>query len=100
MEKDIGEIKKSDDTKIVVRVDDFGGFPGLTIREFVQNERYTGFTKAGVRIRADKFEAFKAMINAVDPADLKTAPVQQAVPKAEPSEIDTDEAGIDENGLM
>ena len=100
MEKNIGEIKKSDDTKIMVIVDDFGGFPGLTIREFVQNERYTGFTKAGVRIRADKFEAFKAMINTVDPADLKSAPIKKVETKAEPSEIDTEEAGIDENGFI
>ncbi|MCK4996811.1 hypothetical protein KAS08_00770 [Candidatus Pacearchaeota archaeon] len=99
MEKNIGEIKKSDDTKIMVIVDDFGGFPGLTIREFVQNKRYTGFTKAGVRIRADKFEAFKAMINAVDLSDLKTAPVVVET-KAEPSEIDSDEAGIDNDGFM
>lgn len=103
MEKDIGEIKKNDETKIIVRIDDFGGFPGLTIREFVQSERYTGFTKAGVRIRADKFEDFKAMINSVDPADLASTPsTEDATPekKSEPSEIDSDEAGIDENGLM
>ena len=47
MEKDIGKIKKNDTTEIVVRLDDFGGKIGLTIREFVNNERYTGFTKAG-----------------------------------------------------
>lgn len=101
MEKDIGEIKKNDDTKIIVRIDDFGGFPGLTIREFVNSERYTGFTKAGVRIRADKFEDFKAMINSIDSADLVATPKEEPKqPRAEPREIDSDEAGIDENGLM
>ena len=45
MEKDLGKIKKNDNTDIIVRLDDFGGKPGVTIREFVTNERYTGFTK-------------------------------------------------------
>ena len=57
MEKDFGKIKKNDNTDIVVRVDDFGGKPGLTIREFVTgvDGGYKGFTKSGTRIPADKF---------------------------------------------
>ena len=99
MEKEIGEIQKNPETKIMIRIDDFGGNPGLTIREFVQSERYTGFTKAGVRIRADKFEDFKKMVNSVDAKDLEA--IQKKSPTAtEPSEIESDEAGIDENGLM
>ncbi len=70
MEKDIGRIKKNDTTDIVVRVDDFGGRAGLTIREFVLSDRYTGFTKAGVRILADNFQRFKDMINSVTKEDL------------------------------
>ena len=65
MEKDIGKIKKNDTADIVVRVDDFGGKRGLTIREFVTSERYTGFTKAGVRIPAAEFPNFKEMINSI-----------------------------------
>lgn len=99
MEKEIGKIKKNDDTDIVIRIDEFGGYPGLTIREFVKNERYTGFTKAGVRIRPDAFEAFKTMINAIDPSDLKSSQPKPET-KAEPKETDTDDAGIDEDGLM
>jgi len=97
MEKDIGEIKKNDETKIIIRLDDFGGQPGLTIREFVHSERYTGFTKAGVRIKADKFEDFKKMINSINPEDLQST---QQEPQQEPQETDDDEAGIDEQGLM
>ena len=97
MEKDIGEISKNEDTKIIIRIDDFGGQPGLTIREFVKSERYTGFTKAGVRIKADKFEDFKHMINSVNPNDLKP---QETFKQQEPKEIDNDESGIDEEGLM
>ncbi|PIO08105.1 hypothetical protein COU59_02305 [Candidatus Pacearchaeota archaeon CG10_big_fil_rev_8_21_14_0_10_34_12] len=70
MEKDIGKINKNDTTDIVVRVDDFGGRKGVTIREFVTSERYTGFTKSGVRILASDFPKFKEMINSVTNEDL------------------------------
>ncbi len=73
MEKDIGKISKNMDTDIVIRIDDFGGKVGLTIREFVKGERYTGFTKAGTRIPADKFKEFKGMINSVDENELASA---------------------------
>jgi hypothetical protein len=71
MEKDIGKIRKNDTSEIVIRVDDFGGRKGLTIREFVTSERYTGFTKAGVRILAADLPAFKDMINSVTDEDMK-----------------------------
>src|SRR3990167_714739 len=71
MEKEIGKINKNDTTDIIVRVDDFGGRKGLTIREFVTSDRYTGFTKQGVRILAKDFPKFKEMINSITAADLK-----------------------------
>lgn len=71
MEKDIDRIAKNAETDIVIRIDDFGGKRGLTIREFVKSERYSGFTKAGTRIPAEKFKLFKAAINAVDEKDLE-----------------------------
>lgn len=71
MEKDLGKIKKNDTTDIIVRIDDFGGRVGLTIREFVTSDRYTGFTKAGVRISAENFQKFKEMINSVKAEDMK-----------------------------
>jgi len=77
MEKDIGKIKKNDNADIIVRVDDFGGRIGLTIREFVTGERYTGFTKAGVRISAENFPKFKDMINSVKDEDMKEAKKEQ-----------------------
>jgi len=103
MEKDIGEIQKNEETKIIIRIDDFGGQPGLTIREFVKSERYTGFTKAGVRIKAEKFEDFKKMINSIDPNDLSPQKPKQDTKeyaKQQEKEIDNDESGIDEQGLM
>jgi len=71
MEKDIGKIKKNDTTDIVVRIDDFGGRIGLTIREFTTGDRYTGFTKSGTRIPAESFKEFKEIINRIDEKDLR-----------------------------
>jgi len=72
MERDIGKLKKNDFTDIVIRIDDFGGKPGVTIREFVTGERYTGFTKSGVKISAADFPKFKEMINSVKESELKS----------------------------
>lgn len=71
MEKDIDKITKNPDTEIVIRIDDFGGRKGLTIREFVRSERYSGFTKAGTRVPADRFKQFKAAINSINEKDLE-----------------------------
>ena len=79
MEKDIDRIQKSNDTDIVIRIDDFGGKRGVTIREFVKSDRYSGFTKAGTRIPADKFKVFKAAINSIKEEDLES-PADQLEP--------------------
>ncbi len=78
MEKDIDKIPKNPDTDIIIRIDDFGGKRGLTIREFVKGERYTGFTKAGTRIPADKFITFREAINSIDVNDLLDASLDAA----------------------
>lgn len=70
IEKDIGRIKKNAFTDIVLRVDDFGGKIGVTIREFTSGDKYTGFTKAGTRIPAESFGEFKKMINSIDEKEL------------------------------
>src|SRR6056297_1628900 len=70
MEKDLGKLNKNDRTDIVLRVDDFGGKRGLTIREYVTSEKYTGFTKAGVRITPENFPKFKEMINSISEEEL------------------------------
>jgi len=70
MEKDIGKINKNETSDIIIRIDDFGGNTGLTIREFVTSERYTGFTKSGVRILASDFPKFKEMINSIKDEDM------------------------------
>tara|TARA_Y100000310_G_C20633640_1_gene790016 strand:+ start:1218 stop:1568 length:351 start_codon:yes stop_codon:yes gene_type:complete len=73
MEKDIDKIPKNPETDIVIRIDDFGGKTGLTIREFVKSDRYTGFTKSGTRISAEHFKKFKDAINSIDEKDLEAS---------------------------
>ena len=83
MEKDIAKIPKNPDTDVVIRIDDFGGKVGVTIREFVHSERYTGFTKAGTRISVENFPAFKAAINSIDEAELAAmTPSPEAIEKS------------------
>ena len=78
MDKEIDKITKNPETDIVIRIDDYMGKKGLTIREFIKTERYTGFTKAGTRVPADKFEQFKKAINSIDPKDLEGSDTQSA----------------------
>ena len=91
MEKDIGKISKNDTSDIVIRVDDFGGRKGVTIREFVSSERYTGFTKSGVRILGQDFLKFREMINSISLEDLKdddsgNAEKKSSAPRKNPKE--------------
>ncbi len=80
MDKEIGKITKNDTTEIVVRIDDFGDRRGLTIREFVTSDRYTGFTKSGVRILAADFKRFKDMINSISEKEMDEAPIASSKP--------------------
>lgn len=65
MEGEIGRIKKSGAIEVVVVVDKFDGKKGVTIREFVSSDKYTGFTKSGTRIPEDKWKDFREIINKV-----------------------------------
>ncbi|MBU0957840.1 MAG: hypothetical protein KKF56_03445 [Nanoarchaeota archaeon] len=97
VEKDIGKIQKKEDTDIIVRVDEYAGYPGVTIREFTTSERYTGFTKSGTRIPAEKFVEFRELINSIDLGDLKKSEPSSSANKPEtpaeqtPTEKPTDE---------
>lgn len=91
MEKDIGKIKKNDTTDIIVRLDDFGGRRGLTVREFVKSDRYTGFTKSGVRILAENFPKFKEMVNSITEKDLEEPEQGAEEPKGKSSKKKVEE---------
>lgn len=85
MEKDIGKIKKNATTDIVIRIDDFGGKPGLTIREFTTSDGYTGFTKSGTRISAESFKEFKDIINSIDESQFSASQSPKTEKKQEKS---------------
>ena len=99
MDKDIGKIKKNETTDIVVRVDDFGGKIGLTIREFVSSERYTGFTKAGTRIPAAHFLKFREMINSIPLEDLEAKEEDNQETLEEDEEIPVEKPGSSKEDL-
>lgn len=73
MEKDIGKIAKNEQTEIVIGIREFSGRVGVDIREFTSTERYTGPTKKGLRIPAEKFLEFRELINSINIEDLKSA---------------------------
>jgi Transcriptional Coactivator p15 (PC4) len=105
MEKDIGKIPKGEYqgtiTEIVIGLREYNGKTGVDIREFTKSETYTGPTKKGLRIPAEKFEDFKEMINSIDPNDLSSQkPEKQQITEQQKKQIDNDESGIDEQGLM
>ena len=77
VEKDIGKIKKGEyqgtSTDIVIGIREYNGKVGVDIREFTASEKYTGPTKKGLRIPAEKFQEFKQMINSISPNDLQSS---------------------------
>lgn len=104
MEKEIGKIQKGEYqgtiTEIIIGIKEYNGKTGIDIREFTQSEAYTGPTKKGLRIPANKFQEFKTIINSISSTDLISEQKEQTALKAEPSETNNDDAGIDEQGLM
>ena len=92
MEKELGRITKNPNTDIVLRVDDFNDKRGLTIREFVTGDRYTGFTKSGVRILAGDFKRFKEMVNSIDENEM--------LESVEPSSPEQKEQNSEQEGLQ
>lgn len=94
MEKEIGKLNKNDTTDIVIRIDDFGGKKGLTIREFVTSDRYTGFTKAGVRISPENFAKFKEMINSISDEDMKEVEAPEGSGEEAKAEVPKDQSEL------
>jgi len=94
MEKDIGKINKGEYqgtvTDIVIGIREFNERIGVDIREFVTSEGYTGPTKKGLRIPAEKFKEFKEMINSITEEDMKEEP------KEEKEKLPKEQATLDE----
>ncbi len=74
VDKEIGKINKGEFqgtvTDIIVAVREYNGRVGVDIREYATSEKYTGPTKKGLRIPAERFEDFKKMIHSISESDL------------------------------
>ncbi len=110
-DKDIGKISKGEYqgtiTDIIVGIKEYNGRVGVDIREFTTSEAYTGPTKKGLRIPAEKFEEFQRMISLIKPEDLKTdTPKQESLPTESPekessaTESEEEASGVTEDGFM
>jgi pimeloyl-CoA synthetase len=66
---EVGRIRKNETTEIVVQKTEFRGSVGIDIREYVTSERYTGWSKNGVRIPVEKWKDFKEILDKVESAE-------------------------------
>lgn len=66
---EIGRLRKNDITEIVVQKTEFRGSVGIDIREYVTSERYTGWSKNGIRIPVEKWQDFKEILDQVGKAE-------------------------------
>jgi hypothetical protein len=73
MEKDVGKVALSATNQVVVRIDEYNGIAGVTIRKYIESEKYTGFTKEGVRIPLEKWNEFKKLVDEAD-KEIKNVP--------------------------
>jgi hypothetical protein len=65
---EIGRIRKNETTEIVVQKTEYRGSTGIDIREYVTSERYTGWSKNGIRIPVERWKEFKEKLDRVDGA--------------------------------
>lgn len=75
---EIGRIRKNDSTEIVVQKTEFRGSEGIDIREYVTSERYTGWSKNGIRIPVERWRDFKAILDGVETEMSQTDRVKSA----------------------
>ncbi len=66
---EIGRLRKNETTEVVVQKTEFHGSVGIDIREYVTSERYTGWSKNGIRIPVEKWQDFKEILDKVDIVD-------------------------------
>jgi hypothetical protein len=62
---EIGRVRKNETTEVVVRKTEFKGSVGIDIREYVTSDKYTGWSKNGLRIPVDQWKAFKEILDKV-----------------------------------
>lgn len=65
---ELGRLRKNDTTEIVVQKTEYRGSVGIDIREYVTSDRYTGWSKNGIRIPVEMWQNFKEILERVDAA--------------------------------
>jgi rhodanese-related sulfurtransferase len=63
---EIGRMRKKDTTEIAVQKTEYRGAVGIDVREYVTSERYTGWSKNGIRIPVEKWPDFEAILDSMD----------------------------------
>lgn len=79
---EIGRLRKNETTEIVVQKTEYRGAVGIDLREYVTSERYTGWSKNGIRIPVEKWSDFKAILDYVDLKETGTRADQSDQPAA------------------
>lgn len=67
---EMGRLKKNDTTEIVVQKTEFRGSVGIDIREYVTSERYTGWSKNGIRVPVEMWKDFKKVLDKVEITEM------------------------------
>jgi hypothetical protein len=62
---EIGRVRRNETTEVVIRKTEFKGTVGIDIREYVTSEKYTGWSKNGLRIPVDQWKTFKEVLDRV-----------------------------------
>ena len=65
---EIGRVRKNETTEIVVEKSDYKGKVGINIREYITSDRYTGWSKSGLRIPWEQWKALKEIFDKVESA--------------------------------
>ena len=65
MENEIGRIKKSEQKEIVITKNEYKGKVGINIREYITSEKYTGWSKSGIRIPEELWNEFMKILNSL-----------------------------------
>jgi len=63
---EIGRIRKNDTTEIVIQKTEYRGSVGIDIREYVTSDKYTGWSKNGVRIPVERWKEMKEILDKVE----------------------------------
>jgi hypothetical protein len=63
---EIGRIRKNDTTEIIVEKSEYKGRFGINIREYVTSDRYTGWSKSGIRVPMEQWKALKEILDRVE----------------------------------